>query len=67
MYELKVEGMTCGHCVKAVTDSVKALDQQAQVEVNLEQKKVRIDTRADINAVIAAINEAGYVTAADAV
>ena len=35
MIELRVEGMTCGHCVSAVTRAVKALDPEAHVQVDL--------------------------------
>jgi copper chaperone len=27
----QVKGMTCGHCVRAVTEAVKSVDQQADV------------------------------------
>ena len=66
MYELQVEGMTCGHCVKAVTRSVQAVDDTAQVDVDLAGKTVRVETKADITAVKAAIDDAGYtVTSAN--
>jgi len=68
MYELQVEEMSCGHCVKAVTESVQALDRDAKVDVDLASKKVRVATRADLKAVSAAIVEAGYpVTASSMV
>jgi copper chaperone len=60
MYELQVEGMSCGHCVKAVTNSVKALDQDAKVDVDLGSKTVRVESGAALHAVKAAIADAGY-------
>jgi Cu+-exporting ATPase len=60
MYELTVEGMSCGHCVGRVTKSVQGVDQQAQVTVDLPTKKVRIDSNADLDKIAAAIDEAGY-------
>ena len=59
-YELTVEDMTCGHCVGRVTKSVQALDQDAKVEVDLPTKKVKIDSRADLDRIAAAIDAAGY-------
>ena len=67
MYELTVEGMSCGHCVGRVTKTVQGLDESARVEVDLPTKKVRIDSRAELDKIAAAIDEAGYpVTARSA-
>jgi len=68
MYELQVEGMSCGGCVRGVTRSVQAVDSNAKVDVDLQSKKVRVDTQASLDAVKSAINDAGYpVTASTAV
>ena len=66
MYELQVEGMTCGGCANSVKRSVQAVDGNAKVEVDLGSKKVRIDTSADIDKVKAAVVEAGYPVTASA-
>jgi len=60
MYELKVEGMSCGHCVNAVTKSVQAVDAGATVEVDLPQQKVTVNTSAPLEAITAAVEDAGY-------
>lgn len=60
MYELQVEEMSCGHCVNAVTKAVQAIDAQAQVEVDLAQRKVRVQSGAELTQVAAAISDAGY-------
>ena len=60
MYELKVEGMSCGHCVSAVTRAVQSVDAAAKVEVDLAQQKVRVDSAASLDDVKAAVEEAGY-------
>jgi copper chaperone len=68
MYELQVEGMTCGGCANSVKRSVQAVDSNAKVEVDLVNKKVHVDTGADIDIVKSAIAEAGYpVTASTTV
>jgi copper chaperone len=68
MYELQVEGMSCGGCVRSVTKSVQAVDGNAKVDIDLASKKVRVETRASLDAVKSAIGEAGYeVTAGGAV
>lgn len=59
-YELKVSGMSCGHCVRAVEEAVQAVDPEAQVKVELAQGQVRIDSAQPREALAAAIAEAGY-------
>jgi copper chaperone len=66
MYELQVEGMTCGGCANSVKRSVQAVDSNATVEVDLASKKVRVDSRAGLDAVKSAIVEAGYPVSAAA-
>jgi Cu+-exporting ATPase len=60
MYELTVEGMSCGHCVGRVTKTVQGLDEGAKVEIDLPTKRVRIESRAQLDKIAAAIDEAGY-------
>jgi copper ion binding protein len=60
MYELQVEGMSCGHCVGAVTRSVKEVDDAARVEVDLATQKVKVESSAALADIAAAVEEAGY-------
>ncbi|HIV70300.1 MAG TPA: cation transporter [Candidatus Aquabacterium excrementipullorum] len=58
--QLDVKGMSCQHCVKAVTRAVQAQDPQATVEVDLTQGRVSVSTVLEADAVARAINEEGY-------
>jgi copper chaperone len=60
MLELKVEGMSCGHCVQSVTKAVQGVDPAAKVDVDLTSQRVTIDSAAETSLVKAAIEEAGY-------
>jgi copper chaperone CopZ len=60
MYQLKVNDMTCGHCVNRITQTVKAIDPAARVDANLEQKIVRIDSTHKLAELTAAMAAAGY-------
>ena len=60
MLKFKVTGMTCGHCVKAVTQAVQSIAPQAQVAVNLETGEVSIIGATDPAAVSTAITGEGY-------
>ena len=55
-----VEGMTCGHCEKAVTKAVLALDAQAKVVIDRTQNKVQVDSEKPREALAKAIAEEGY-------
>lgn len=66
MYELQVEGMTCGGCARSVSRSVQAIDSNAKVDIDLQNKKVRIDSDADLDAIKSAISDAGYPVTASA-
>ena len=43
---LKVEGMSCGGCVKSVTNVLTALPGVAKAEVSLDDKQARIEYEA---------------------
>jgi copper chaperone len=57
-----VTGMTCSHCVGAVTDEVGALPGVTEVEVDLASGGLTVtsDRPVDDEAVRAAVEEAGY-------
>jgi copper chaperone len=57
---LKVDGMTCAHCVKAVTTAIQAQDPRARVQVDLGAGTVRADTSLPRDVVSAAVDSAGY-------
>ena len=60
-----VTGMTCGHCVTAVTEEVSAIEGVESVEVDLETGAVTVTAAADPTReqMAAAVDEAGYVLA----
>lgn len=57
-----VKGMTCGHCVQAVSAEVAKVAGVTGVRVDLEAGAVTVtsDGPADEQAVRAAVDEAGY-------
>ena len=60
-----VTGMTCAHCVSAVTEEVTAVFGVTDVQVDLETGALTVtsDTPVDDEAVAAAVDEAGYALA----
>lgn len=57
-----VTGMTCGHCVTSVTEEVSAISGVRDVAVDLASGRVTVtsDAALDLDAVKAAVDEAGY-------
>ena len=62
---LKVGGMTCGGCVRSVTNVLKAVSGVVDAEVSLEKSEAKVTfdpARADSAAFRKAIEDAGYET-----
>ncbi|MEV6601338.1 heavy-metal-associated domain-containing protein [Actinoplanes sp. NPDC051346] len=57
-----VTGMTCGHCVQAVTGELSGLSGVTDVQVDLAAAAVTVTSAEplSIDAVRAAVDEAGY-------
>ena len=62
-YQFEVQGMTCGHCERAVTNAIQQLDPQAQVRIDRVQNRVDVDSTQPREALAAAIAEEGYQVA----
>jgi copper chaperone len=58
----RVSGMTCGHCVQAVTEELTAIDGVTGVEVDLGSGDVTVtsDAPLDREQIAGAVDEAGY-------
>ena len=60
---LKVEGMSCQHCVGKVQKGLSALEGVQEVAVDLERKEVRVrhdPAKVGVDALRAKIGEIGY-------
>ena len=61
MIKLKVDGMSCDHCVRAVSNALAGVaGVEAVVEVSLERGEAIVDGEPEISALLAAIAEEGY-------
>ena len=60
-----VTGMTCGHCVAAVTEEVSKLESVSSVEVDLPTGAVTVTSNGAVDPAdfAAAVDEAGYEVA----
>ena len=64
MPQFRVNDMTCQHCVKAVTQAVKQIDPDAQVDIDLTSGRVDVRSSGSPEQLRAAIEDAGYPAAA---
>ena len=57
-----VKGMTCGHCVNAVTEEVKRIPGVVGVDIDLDSGRVSVSSEQPVSddAFCAAVDEAGY-------
>ena len=61
--ELKVTGMSCGHCEMAVKKALMALDGVTQAEADHQAQKAVVEVESDRvsrEAMIEAVKKAGY-------
>ncbi|MEO3706794.1 heavy-metal-associated domain-containing protein [Trichormus azollae] len=58
--KLTVPGMACSACANNITNAVKAIDANANVEADLKTKLVNVDTQASETAIKQALVAAGY-------
>ena len=59
--EIKIEGMSCGHCEMAVRKELSRLDNVKVKDVKIGHAVVEYDeTKVDVQKLYAAIEEAGY-------
>lgn len=61
MVTFQVNDMTCGHCVSAITEAVKAADKDAKVQIDLATHRVHVEpASAQAGELAEAIKDAGY-------
>ncbi len=61
MIKLKVSGMTCEHCEKAVVQALSGVaGMDSVVEVNREREEAVVEGQADEATLLAAVREEGY-------
>ena len=64
MIELTLPTMTCGHCVRTVTETVQRVDAAAELKIDLPKHQVLIESLQPAQAFVAALTEEGYAPAA---
>jgi copper chaperone len=60
MQRFSIPKMSCGGCVKTITQAVRTLDANAVVEPDLSSRQVGIQSSASSDELLAALAQAGY-------
>lgn len=60
MHHFELPDMSCGHCVAAITQALKAADAQAGVQIDLAARTAEVDSALPREALAAVLAEAGY-------
>lgn len=58
--KIQLEGMSCGHCVKHVTETLEVLEHTTDIQVELGTQSVVLNTEANDELIRQAIDDAGY-------
>lgn len=58
--ELEVPDMSCQHCVRVITETVRKTDPQATLSIDLPAHRVTIDSLRPAKDFAAALAQAGY-------
>ena len=59
-YVFQVQGMTCGHCERAVKQAIAQVDPQASTTVDLPTGQVVVHSTSNRETLVQAIQEEGY-------
>lgn len=61
--QFQVQGMSCGHCERAISRAIQQLDPQAQVQIDRAQGQVTVQSEQPRATLAAVISEEGYTVA----
>lgn len=61
---LTVEGMSCEHCEQSVADALADVEGVTEVHVDREAASATVEGDADSDALVAAVDDAGYTAQA---
>ncbi len=63
MTQLEITGMTCDHCQRAVTSALELVEGVQSASVDLDKGMAQVEGNADLEALVAAVEEEGYQAA----
>ncbi|WP_216935481.1 MULTISPECIES: heavy-metal-associated domain-containing protein [unclassified Acinetobacter] len=58
--KFRIENMTCGGCARSVTATIKDLDENAIVNIDVATKLVDVESTASESEIVSALTEDGF-------
>lgn len=58
--KFEILNMNCGGCAKGVTATIKDVDENAEVKIDLETKLVEVTSKASLESIKTALEEDGF-------
>lgn len=58
--QFQIDNMACGGCARSVTKAIHSVDPQAKVDIDLDLKRVTVESGADQSAVAAVVEDPGF-------
>ncbi|MGE8541453.1 heavy-metal-associated domain-containing protein [Acinetobacter sp. ANC 3813] len=58
--KLSIDAMTCGGCARSVTATIKDVDPNAKVDIDVAAKLVSVETAADQQKILDALADDGF-------
>jgi copper chaperone len=62
-YDFSIPNLSCGHCVRAVTEAVKTADPAAEVKADTATRQVQVQSVLPRATLAEALAQAGYAPA----
>lgn len=60
MHRFTLPDMSCGHCVAAITEALKAADAQARIEIDRDARTAAVESTLPREALATVLTDAGY-------
>jgi copper chaperone len=60
LMQFQIDNMACGGCARSVTKAIHSVDPQAKVDIDLNLKRVTVESGADQSDVAAVLEDVGF-------
>ena len=58
--QFHIDNMACGGCARSVTSAIHSVDPEAKVDIDLNSKRITVESGAEQSAVAAGLEVAGF-------
>ncbi|MDM7459790.1 MAG: heavy-metal-associated domain-containing protein [Paracoccus sp. (in: a-proteobacteria)] len=58
--QFQIDNMACGGCARSVTKAIHSVDPQARIDIDLDLKRVTVESGADQSSIVTVLQDAGF-------